>query len=117
MRRRELLRCVAVILVGPLAAYAQSDKARTIGILSATRSRTLTELLRQQLAGSGWVDGRNITLEPRSADGRYDRLPGLAVELASSRCAAAREWRPQRRSFGRRSTPAGHARGDSFSAC
>ena len=73
-------------LAAPLAASAQpAGKVYRIGYLStgsasATYVRPL-EALRQGLRELGWVEGRNIVIEYRYAEGRIDRLPGLAEEL------------------------------------
>jgi len=77
------------LFVAPLAAEAQSaEKVFRIGYLSigtapgtpGSYTRPL-EGFRQQLRELGWVEGRNIAIEYRFADGRFDRLPGLAEEL------------------------------------
>src|SRR5262245_29558287 len=59
-----------------------------IGLLytgSADASAHLTEALRRGLAEAGYVEGRNVTIESRWADGRYDRLPELAADLVRRR--------------------------------
>ena len=43
---------------------------------------TLTAAFREGLKQTGWVEGQNVTIEYRWAEGRYDRLPSLAAELA-----------------------------------
>ena len=73
-------------LAAPLAASAQpAGKVYRIGYLStgsasATYLRPL-EAFRQGLRELGWVEGKNIVIEYRYAEGRIDRLPGLAEEL------------------------------------
>jgi putative ABC transport system substrate-binding protein len=75
------------LLAAPPAAEAQSaEKVYRIGYLSigsgtgAVYTRPL-EGFRQRLRELGWVEGRNIAIEFRYAEGRADRLPGLADEL------------------------------------
>jgi putative ABC transport system substrate-binding protein len=72
------------VLVAPLATTAQpAEKVRRIGFLgmnSATGLRLL-EPFRQRLRELGWVEGRNIAIDLRFAEGRVDRLAGLAAEL------------------------------------
>jgi ABC-type uncharacterized transport system substrate-binding protein len=75
------------LLAAPHAAEAQSaEKVYRIGYLSigsgtgAVYTRPL-EGFRQRLRELGWVEGRNIAIEFRYAEGRADRLPGLADEL------------------------------------
>ena len=70
----------------PLAAEAQQQAAKVyrIGYLaggSSTSSLNTTEAFRQGLRELGWVEGQNIVIDDRSAEGRYDRLPDLAAEL------------------------------------
>ena len=73
-------------LAAPPAAYAQpADKVYRIGYLSiGSASTTYTrpiEAFRQGLRELGWVEGRNLQIEYRFAEGRADRLPALADEL------------------------------------
>jgi len=77
------------VLAVPLSAEAQpAEKVYRIGYLSIGSSPSTPgiytrplEGFRQQLRELGWVEGRNIAIEFRFADGRADRLPGLAEEL------------------------------------
>jgi hypothetical protein len=72
------------ILVAPLAAQAQqAGKVYRVGFLSDSPAvwPHALEGFRQGLRDLGWVDGRNIVVEYRWAEGRFDRLPGLAEEL------------------------------------
>jgi putative ABC transport system substrate-binding protein len=73
------------LLVAPLAAEAPpAGKVARMGYLApgtATTSagrQAFTEGLRQH----GWIEGQNLTIEYRWAEGRYERLPDLAAELA-----------------------------------
>jgi ABC-type uncharacterized transport system substrate-binding protein len=68
----------------PLAARAQHSKMPVIGYLgpgSAAASASTLAVFRQSLVGAGYVEGRNIAIEYRFAEGRYDRLPEMAAEL------------------------------------
>lgn len=87
--RRAFIVMVSLTLVAaPSAAHAQpAEKAVRIGYLSiggagtsAVYARPL-EAFRQRLRELGWVEGRNLVIEYRFADGRAERLPGLADEL------------------------------------
>ena len=84
--RRKLLAALgAGALTTPFGALAQpQDKVRRIGYLSApTRAsveRAHDEFIRA-LRDSGWVVGKNLAIEDRWADGKVERLPGLAAEL------------------------------------
>jgi putative ABC transport system substrate-binding protein len=85
MERRTFMAVVSGgLLAAPLAATAQqTGKVYRIGYLSGGSS-TLTHLIdafRQGLRELGWVEGQNIVIDYRFAEGRYDRLPDLAAEL------------------------------------
>jgi putative ABC transport system substrate-binding protein len=84
MRRREFL----AILGGaawPLTAHAQSSgKVPTIGFLDATSSATQGQIVSafsQRLRELGWLEGRNIQLEVRWAEGRRERYVEIAAEF------------------------------------
>ena len=85
-RRRFLLMSLAGALVAPPAAEAQqAGRVYKVGYLS-TGSGTSSDLrpldgFRQKLRELGWIEGQNIVIEYRFAEGRSDRLPGLADEL------------------------------------
>jgi putative ABC transport system substrate-binding protein len=83
-RRRFLLTSVVGALAGPLAADAQpTAKVARIGFLvGGSREDTPTkEAFQQGLRPLGYVEGRNITIEYRFAQGRLERFPDLASEL------------------------------------
>src|SRR5262245_40641523 len=93
MKRREfigLLSGVAVIsALRPLRA--QQAAVPTIGFLSlrsASETVQLVAAFREGLAEAGFVEGRNVAVAFRWADGRYDRLAPLASELLSLGVAA-----------------------------
>ncbi len=72
------------IITTPLEAEAQrARKLPRVGVLSpfVSASDSFPELFRQGLRELGYVEGQNIALEYRSAEGIADRLPGLAAEL------------------------------------
>ena len=86
MRRREFIALVGgAAAAWPLAARAQqAGKVYRIGILemtSATLNAANVYALRAGLQQLGYVEGQNLVIEYRSADGRDDRFPGLAREL------------------------------------
>src|SRR5437879_6303597 len=84
--RRQFLRTVSVgLLAAPLAVEAQQPgRVPRIGFLSVTSPSDRPPLLdafRQGLRELGWVEGQNIVIDYRYAEGRVDRLPYLAAEL------------------------------------
>ena len=88
MRRREFIGLLGSAAVGwPLATHAQHSPGRPlIGILaprSAAESVTTYQALRAGLQELGYVEGRNVRLEFRYADGVAARLPALAAELVA----------------------------------
>src|SRR4030095_13962675 len=84
-RRRFLLTSLAGAVAGPLAAKAQ-PAGKTIGWLftdppvESLRPHP-REAFVQELTDLGWVEGRNIRIERRYAEGRRERLPELVAEL------------------------------------
>ena len=84
MERRTFLGVIAGgLLAAPLAVEAQAaDKIPLVGILDNGVPRLFTEF-REGLHELGYVDGQNIQLVVKSAQGRPDLLPGLAAELVA----------------------------------
>ncbi len=85
-RRRALLITLGGALAAPLVSFAQRQPAKVprIGYLDAASSNVSSnraEALRAGLRDLGYVEGKNIIIEYRWADGKYERLPGLAAEL------------------------------------
>src|SRR5262245_64240731 len=90
MKRREFITLLGGAAAWPLVARAQQATMRTLGYLSPRSSEVETELVRafqQGLRETGYAEGKNITVEYRWAEGRYDRLPALASELVDRQAA------------------------------
>src|SRR5215831_15399506 len=82
MKRREFITLLGGVAAWPLAARAQqSEKIPRIGYLSPTGAQPRDEAFRQRLQELGYVEGKNIIIERRSAEGKFERLPALAQEL------------------------------------
>ena len=85
MRRREFIAVLGGAAVGwPLAAHAQQPAMPVIGFLSSrspSESSDVVAAFRQGLGESGFVEGQNLAIAFRWAEGHYDRLPALAAEL------------------------------------
>jgi putative ABC transport system substrate-binding protein len=83
MRRREFVVGLGSAAASPLAARAQQSGLPVVGMLSAGSAAAAIFLagFRQGLKDAGYVEGQNIALEFRWAEGRYDRLPSLVAEL------------------------------------
>jgi putative ABC transport system substrate-binding protein len=85
MKRREFLALLGGAAAGwPRAARAQQPAMPVIGYLSTLSEAQGSHMLaafRRGLGEVGFVDGRNLTIEFRWAEGRFDRLPGMAAEL------------------------------------
>jgi len=83
--RRKFLTALSALLPAPLAALAQPKDAARIGVLLFSNPQTDPNLatFRRGLRELGYIEGRNIVLEYRFADGKPQRLPQLAAELAA----------------------------------
>jgi putative tryptophan/tyrosine transport system substrate-binding protein len=90
MQRRDFIKVIAGSATSwPFAARAQqTSKPPVVGFLHASSTAGIAEQLsgfNKGLAESGYVEGRNVNVEYRFAEGHYDRLPAMAAELAERR--------------------------------
>src|SRR5262249_50049033 len=70
-----------------LAARAQQTAIPVVGFLNSLQIGQDIDAIRQGLRERGFVDGRNVMIEGRWAEGQYDRLPALAADLVRRRVA------------------------------
>src|SRR5690348_122630 len=84
MRRRELLALVGSAVTWPRALYAQQKPMPVIGFLGiGSQSTPNLPAFHQGLSQTGYVEGKNLAIEYRWAELRYERLPALAADLVA----------------------------------
>jgi putative ABC transport system substrate-binding protein len=84
VRRREFTTLVAGMVAYPLVARAQQKTVPVVGFINSVSPKPYAPNVNGFLEGlkeGGYIEGQNVAIEYRWADGQYDRLPGLAVEL------------------------------------
>src|SRR3954470_5011845 len=87
MRRREFLGLVGGAVALPLTAHAQQLQTRRIGalILGNADAEAFRKEMREGLSKAGYIEGRNVLFDIRSAQGRLDLLPALAAALVAAK--------------------------------
>ena len=88
MRRRELVLLLGSAMTAARALRAQQKAMSVIGYLGVTSPVPAAPFLaafRQGLSETGYVEGQNLAVEYRGAEGHYDRLPALAAELVGGK--------------------------------
>jgi putative ABC transport system substrate-binding protein len=90
MRRREFIGLVSGAAASLGVAHAQRPAMPVVGFLGTGSSESdafRVATVRQSLIEAGYVEGRNVSFEYRLAEGHYERLPALAVELVQREVA------------------------------
>jgi putative ABC transport system substrate-binding protein len=88
VNRREFLLLLGAALIAPLALRAQQKAMPAIGYLGVNSPGAMASYVaafHRGLSETGYIEGQNVTVEYRWAEGRYDRLPALAADLVGRR--------------------------------
>jgi putative tryptophan/tyrosine transport system substrate-binding protein len=90
MKRRQLFAALGGLVCWPLVARAQQLPLPVVGVLGAASGDEQAPYMAEFFRGlnqAGFIEGRNVAIEYRWAEGAYDRLPAFATELVSKQVA------------------------------
>ena len=83
MKRRDFIAGTAALLVSPRRSLAQATPRRIGTLNPASDNLPLRKVFRDSLRDHGWVEGKNLIIDSRSAEGHAERVPALAAELVA----------------------------------
>ena len=89
--RRQFLSALGSAVTWPLSVHAQQPVIPVVGFLSILSSSYIASRMpsfRQGLKEAGYIEGQNVAIEYRLAEGHYDRLPDMAADLVGRQVAA-----------------------------
>ncbi len=92
MQRRRILVLASAAATWPPALFAQAARKVLIGVLVPETPEPFLAAFREGMRAHGYVEGRDMRLELRSAQGKPDRLPGLAQELVGMKVDVLVAW-------------------------
>src|SRR5262249_28233400 len=97
MRRRKFFTVASGIVAWPLVAHGQTAAAPHVGVLrvAGSASQPSHQDLLRGLRELGYIEGQNVVIEFRSAEGRLELLPALAAELVRLKVAVIVAYGPQ----------------------
>ena len=97
MRRREFMTMLGGAAALPIAGHAQQASMPVIGFLDTFPTGGRTRAFHQGLNETGYVEGQNVTIEYRSADGQHARLPELVADRVRRQVSVIRCARDRKR--------------------
>jgi hypothetical protein len=83
MNRRDFIASTTALLVSPRRSWAQGTPRRVDYLDPVPKMLPLWEVWQDSLRHHGWIEGKNLIIDYRSAEGHAERVPPLAAELVA----------------------------------